>query len=84
MCRSSRIGASTFCCTVSAEKSAPCWNSTPQRRLTASRSASEALRTSTPKTRIEPAAGRFRPTIERSSTDLPVPEPPTMPRTSPR
>ena len=40
---SSRIGASTFCCTVSAEKSAPCWKSTPQRRLTASRSASDAV-----------------------------------------
>ena len=31
-----------------------------------------------------PAAGRLRPMIVRSSTDLPVPEPPTTPITSPR
>ena len=37
-----------------------------------------------PNTSIVPAAGRLRPTIVRSSTDLPVPEPPTTPSTSPR
>ena len=31
-----------------------------------------------------PASGRFSPMMVRSSTDLPVPEPPTTPSTSPR
>jgi hypothetical protein len=39
---------------------------------------------STPKTFTLPAAGRISPTMERRSTDLPVPEPPTTPSTSPR
>ena len=33
---------------------------------------------------ISPAAGSCSPMIERISTDLPVPEPPTTPRISPR
>jgi hypothetical protein len=80
----SRIGASTFSTTVSEEKSAPSWNITPQRFSRRRRSAGGAVSTSVPKTRIEPAAGRLRPQIVRRSTDLPVPEPPTMPSTSPR
>src|SRR5688572_3224482 len=34
--------------------------------------------------RTSPACGRWSPRIERSNTDLPDPEPPTMPNTSPR
>ena len=37
-----------------------------------------------PNTRTSPSSGRWRPMIERISTDLPVPEPPTTPRISPR
>ena len=33
---------------------------------------------------IDPLVGALRPMIERSSTDLPAPDPPTTPRTSPR
>ena len=37
-----------------------------------------------PKTSTSPSRGWIRPMMERSSTDLPVPEPPTTPSTSPR
>src|SRR5690554_6932344 len=37
-----------------------------------------------PNTRTRPASGFLRPRIVRSRTDLPVPEPPTIPITSPR
>jgi hypothetical protein len=37
-----------------------------------------------PSTSISPASGVCRPMIERISTDLPVPDPPTTPRISPR
>src|SRR5262245_15803035 len=40
--------------------------------------------TSRPNSRTSPAWGRCRPRMERSSTDFPDPEPPTMPNTSPR
>src|SRR3546814_8788557 len=49
------------------------------RRLSAS-----SARASTPSTSMLPAFGLRRPRIERISTDLPVPEPPTTPSSSPR
>ena len=39
---------------------------------------------SAPKMRTVPPSGRFRPMMVLSSTDLPAPEPPTTPTTSPR
>ena len=48
------------------------------------RGVARARRASWPRTSIRPRSGRSRPRIVRSSTDLPVPEPPTMPITSPR
>ena len=51
---------------------------------TPTRSASDPLTTSVPRTLMLPRAGRFRPTMLRSKTDLPVPDPPTIPSTSPR
>jgi hypothetical protein len=42
-----------------------------------------ALLTSSPNTLTQPLDGRSRPSIWRSSTVLPVPEPPTMDRISP-
>ena len=80
----SRIGAATFCLTVRFENRAPRWNSTPQRRSMALHWALEADRRSRPKILTLPASGRFRPMMVLSSTDLPVPDPPTTPRTSPR
>lgn len=77
-------GRATFSTTVSEENSAPCWNSTPKRRSTRERRSSGSCSRSSPNTRTLPEVGRRRPTILRSSTDLPVPEPPTTPRISPR
>ena len=83
--RYSRIGNCTFCSTVSEENSAPCWNRTPQRRSIARRSARRSpCRDRRPAPRSCPAAWAARPMIVRSSTDLPLPEPPTRPRISPR
>jgi hypothetical protein len=78
------IGTWMFSATVIELNRAPSWNMTPQRRCTALRSASFAWSISTPSTSSDPAAGRIRPMISFSSTDLPVPEPPTTPSTSPR
>ncbi len=82
--RYSRIGNCRFSRTVSEENSAPCWNSTPQRRSIACRSASLAAARSTPNTLMVPARFGSRPMMVRISTDLPAPEPPTKPRISPR
>ena len=83
-CRYSRMGNCTFCSAVRDENSAPCWNSTPQRRCTACSCASLAASRSTPSTSIVPWRFGSRPMMVRSSTDLPLPEPPTKPRISPR
>ncbi len=77
-------GVSTFSVTVSELNRAPFWNSTPQRSSIWRRSRSFRSSIDLPRISIEPAAGRLRPMMVRSSTDLPLPEPPTMPRTSPR
>src|SRR5450830_1530366 len=77
-------GRATFSVTVSEENSAPFWNSTPKRRSTWERPCSERLRRSWPNTRTLPSLGLRRPTMLRSSTDLPLPEPPTTARISPR
>ena len=82
--RYSRIGNCRFSRTLSEENNAPCWNSTPQRRSIACRSISEAWLRSTPNTLILPARRGNRPMMVRISTDLPAPEPPTKPKTSPR
>ena len=59
--RYSRIGTWTFCFTVSEENSAPCWNSTPQRRSTsATRIGDRALSRSWPNTSIVPARLRHQ------------------------
>ena len=71
--------------TVSELNSAPFWNSTPQRSSSCSPLAlGQALDVLAAAPRCVPAAGRLSPTMVRSSTDLPVPEPPTTPITSPR
>ena len=81
----SRSGAWMFCPTVSELNSAPSWNSTPWRACSARRSASlEAARGRGRAPRSGRAPAACSPRISRSSTDLPVPEPPTMPNTSPR
>ena len=80
----SYIGAATFSRTVRFENSAPCWNSTPQ-QLSISDQRRRLVRwMSWPSTLTVPASGCRRPMIELSSTDLPVPDPPTTPSTSPR
>src|SRR5581483_10271539 len=48
------------------------------------RSCSFSFAVSWPKISMLPRAGVSNPTTTRSSTDLPVPEPPTTPSTSPR
>jgi len=78
---SSRSGKAMFSSTVKAENSAPCWNSMPT-RLAAPRRPSSA--TGLPSTVISPFVGCSSPSIWRSNTVLPVPEPPTSDSTSPR
>ena len=69
-----------FSSTVKAENSAPCWNSMPT-RLAAPLAPSTAA--GLPSTVTLPREGVCRPRIWRSSTVLPLPEPPTMASTSP-
>src|SRR6266567_3133455 len=56
----------------------------PQRRSVAWRSSALARPRSTPNTSIVPSRFGTKPMMVRISTDLPWPEPPTKPRTSPR
>src|SRR5690348_9308427 len=79
----SRNGTMMFSATVSELNSAPSWNSTPHRLPKRRRSPRPARPSSSPKTAIVPAAGGVRPTIVRSRTDLPEPDAPTTPSTSP-
>ena len=78
---SSRIGKAMFSSTVNAENSAPCWNSMPT-RLAAPRRLSSAA--GLPNTVMTPRVGVSSPSICRSNTVLPVPEPPTSDMISPR
>ena len=80
----SNRGAATFSRTVRFENKAPCWKSTPQRRSTEVQWRRLAVRMSWPNSLTVPSSGAFRPMILLSSTDLPEPEPPTTPSTSPR
>ena len=83
VCSSS--GAATFSFTVRLDQSAPCWKSTPQRRSIAvhlrRRGVLDVVRR---RCAPLPPSGRFSPMMVLSSTDLPAPEPPTTPSTSPR
>src|SRR6266704_2767272 len=75
------VGSMTFWATESEENRAPCWNRTPKSdAFSAGPSASTGLSP----TRTSPLSGRCRPASVLSRTDLPDPEPPAMPRTSPR
>src|SRR6266487_5163551 len=56
----------------------------PQRRSVAWRSSALARPRSTPNTSIVPSRFGTKPMMVRISADLPWPEPPTKPRTSPR
>ncbi|MNV66325.1 hypothetical protein D3C71_1590720 [compost metagenome] len=76
-------GSATFSVTVSDENNAPFWNSTPKRRSTIERSCSDRLGRFLPNTVTLPSLGWRRPTMLRSNTDLPLPEPPTTARISP-
>ena len=80
----SRNGTSTFSATVRVENKAPFWNRMPQRRRIFLASSSSRPIIFSPSTSTSPASGVCSPMIERISTDLPVPEPPTTPRISPR
>ncbi len=80
----SRSGTWIFWATVWDENSAPSWNSTPQRISSARISWPSTSPVCWPNTSITPSRGGLRPMMERSSTDLPAPEPPTTPITSPR
>ncbi len=77
-------GAATFSRTVRLENRAPAWNSTPQFFSIASQSAPLACSRSRPNTLTRPPSGLLSPIRVLSSTDLPDPEPPTTPSTSPR
>src|SRR5882724_9789404 len=77
------IGTWMFCPTVRELKRAPPWNSTPQRACSRRHAASLRPAVSWPNSSTLPAVCRLSPTMVRSSTDLPVPEPPTTPITSP-
>ena len=82
--RCSRIGNCTFSRTVREENRAPCWKRMPHLRSVARRSSSEIAPQSLPATLIVPARRGTSPMIVRNNTVLPLPEPPTRPRTSPR
>jgi hypothetical protein len=77
------MGTSTFSATVSVEKSAPFWNRMPQRRRIFFASSSLRPIMFSPRTSTSPSIGVCSPMMERISTDLPVPDPPTTPRISP-
>ncbi len=77
-------GSATFSCRFSEVNNAPRWNSTPKRRSTCERRSADSSSRFSPNTLTLPAFGRRRPTMLRRSTDLPVPDPPTTPRISPR
>ncbi len=81
--RCSRMGIWMFCLTVSPESRAPCWNITPKRRCSALNPFGVRASRSCPKTAMLPARLGTRPRIVRVRTDLPMPEPPTKPSTSP-
>ena len=74
-CRANRPNA-TFSQTVRLSNSAAAWNSMPIRALIASRASRSSVSTFTPSISIDPASGSINPRMQRSSTDLPVPEPP--------
>ncbi len=80
----SRSGTWMFSAMVWEENSAPSWNSTPQRISISRHSASFRWSVLRPNTSMVPDLIGFSPMIERSRTDLPAPEPPTTPKTSPR
>ncbi len=73
-----------FCRAVNDENSAPCWNRIPQ--FPAARRVLRAWlpAIAAPMTSISPLCRGSKPMIVRISTDLPPPEAPTSPRTSPR
>ncbi|MNN51384.1 hypothetical protein D3C81_1660180 [compost metagenome] len=77
-------GNATFSVTVSEENSAPFWNNTPKRRSTNERCSSCRPARFWPNTLIWPSFGSLSPMMLRSSTDLPLPDPPTTARISPR
>jgi hypothetical protein len=77
-------GTSTFSPTVSEENSAPSWNSTPVLRSIHLRVAVLSLRALHAQDFDAARVGAAQAEDERISTDLPVPEPPTTPRISPR
>ncbi|MNT39990.1 hypothetical protein D3C72_1762780 [compost metagenome] len=82
--RSSRSGNAILSITDSAENSAPRWNCSPQRLRSACSCAARNLAGYSPNTLMLPEVGRSSPTIWRSSTVLPLPDPPTIESTSPR
>ena len=79
---SSRSAKAMLSSTLKAENSAPCWNSMPTRLLARSPPTSSAA--GRPSTSTLPRVGRVSPRMWRSNTVLPVPEPPTSERISPR
>ncbi len=80
----SRKGTWIFSATVWEENSAPSWNRMPQRISSAFISSPSTAPVCWPNTSMLPSSGSLSPMMERSSTDLPAPEPPTTPSTSPR
>ncbi len=77
---SSRSAKAMFSRTVKAENKAPCWNSMPTRLAAPSAPSCEA---GWPSTLTRPRVGCSSPSIWRSNTVFPLPEPPTMAITSP-
>ena len=62
---------------------APCWKSTPVRRLTLSLSSSVPGQNVVPSKDTVPCCGDLRPMSTRRRVDLPQPEPPVMKKMSP-
>src|SRR5207253_6489082 len=81
--RSSRSGSATLSYTLSAENSAPCWNSTPQRRRISFRSSAAQPCNGRSNTLTVPRLGCPSPSIRRSNIDLPLPDSPIRAITSP-
>ena len=80
----SRRGTWIFSATVWEENSAPSWNNTPQRISSCAHRGALDLAGLVAEHLDGAFQGADQEMMERNSTDLPAPEPPTTPSTSPR
>jgi hypothetical protein len=76
-------GKATLSATVLDDSRLKCWKIIPTRRRRARSPSTPSTATSSPSTTTRPPVGFSRPLISRISVDLPAPEAPITPNTSP-